>query len=76
MACEEALRRLEVVNVERNAILETLRYCEQQKVARLGPVPEAAEDLQNGSTGGEPLRKGSRPFTQYGPPQDLKFMGV
>ena len=52
MACEEALKRLGISNEERNAVLETLHYCDQQQKQSQRLSPEPPTELPNGTNEG------------------------
>ena len=62
-ACEEALRRLDISNAERNAVLETLRYCEQARLAQ-EIEPKVAQELPNGLLAETPATTSNLPLTQ------------
>lgn len=65
LAAEEALRRLQVTNEERNAILETLRYCDQKQQAQSSTAPDV-ESSDAAAKGPQSEQSAiSRPFTQY-----------
>ena len=65
-ACEEALRRLEISNMERNAVLETLRYCEQSRLTQLAEEStSAAAAVPNGLPADRSATSGANlPLTQ------------
>ena len=62
IAAEEALRRLEVENVERNAILDAFRYIEQQRAANDASPGVHADDQEQAASPSEPID--SRPLAR------------
>ena len=62
IAAEEALRRLEVDNLERNAILEAFRYVEQRRAHEDLSHELLADAQEQATSSSEPID--SRPLTR------------
>lgn len=53
-----------MTNEERNAILETLRYCDQQQAARASLTSQAQQQEEDASGGRKDAENSTRPLTQ------------
>ncbi len=62
IAADEALKRLEVDNVERNAILDAFRYIDQQRTADDSILGLRASDQEQAARSPEPID--SRPLAR------------
>lgn len=65
LATEEALRRLEVTNDERNAVLEALRYCAQRPRSDNPSTQASIASSELSKTTSSNATDNIRPFAQY-----------
>ena len=75
IAVDEAMRRLEIQDIERNAILDAFRYSDARTAAAQVAAQQAAEPSQEPALPQEdPVVQSSKPFTRYSTPCTLAVL--